>query len=112
MADPVTSVATAVQSVADLVGSILDRADRDAPIKEQNENLVTVQNAFAQNQLDSDAFRLFLDRLCNRAGNPLTPTGDVGVGRRELLHALLVNTINLIYERQLASRAFHKLTKG
>lgn len=112
MPDPVTSVATAVTSVADLIGGILDRADRDGPDKERDENIITLQNGFANNDLDSDSFRMFLDKLCNRAGTPLAPTGDAGIGRRELLHTLLVNTINLIHERQLSSRAFHKLIKN
>lgn len=111
MPDPITSVAGAVTSVADLIGGILDRADRDGPEKERNENIAILQNAFANNDLDSDSFRLFIDKLCNRSNNSLTATRDVEFARRELIHTLLVNTISLIYERQLASRAFNKLVK-
>lgn len=106
----VGAVAGAVTSVATLVEGILERADRDAPDEELQENLITIQNAFANNTLDSDIFRLFIDKLCNRSGSPLTPTGDPGIGRRELLHALLVNTSKLVYERRLAARAIAKLT--
>lgn len=103
--------AGAVKSVSNLVDGILSRSDRDGPDNEKEENIVTLQNAYAKNELDSDQFRLFIDRLCNKSGNPITAQGDVGAARRELLHVLLVNTINLIHERQLTSRAFNKLVK-
>lgn len=104
----VGAVATAVTSVTNLVDGILTRADRDAPDKEQHELTIELQNAFAQNELDTDKFRLWIDKLLNLTGNPLTPTGDVGVGRRELLHALLINSIRLVHERRLAARALTK----
>jgi len=106
----VGAVATAVTSIAQLVDGILSRADRDAPDKEQNEFIDALQNAFANNELDSDSFLAFVDRLLKLTGNPLTPTRDPGTGRRELLHALLINSINLVHERRLAARAFHTLT--
>lgn len=106
----VGAVATAVTSVVNLIDGILERADRDGPDKEEHEFTITLQNAFASNQLDTDGFRLWLDKLLNLTGNPLTPTGDVGFGRRELLHALLINSIRLVHERRLASRAIAKLT--
>lgn len=105
----VGEVALAVKSVSDLVDGILTRADRDAPDKEQNELTIILQNAFANNELDSDAFLKFVDRLCNLSGASLTPTRDPGTGRRELLHALLINTIHLIYERRLAARLINRI---
>lgn len=112
MADSdVGEVAGAVKSVSDLVDGILTRADRDGPDKEQNEFTTILQNAFAGNQLDSDEFRLFIDKLLNLTNNPLTPTGDIGFGRRELIHALLVNTISLIHERRLTARLINQMTR-
>jgi hypothetical protein len=105
----VAAVATAVTSVSTLVDGILSRADRDALQKEEHELTVELQNAFANNELDTDKFRLWIDKLLNLTGNPLTPTGDTGTGRRELLHALLVNSIKLVHERRLAARAVHTL---
>lgn len=103
--EPITAVANAVTSVTSLVDGILSRADRDAPDKEEHELTIELQNAFANNELDSDKFRLWIDKLLNLTGESLTPTGDPGVGRRELLHALLVNSIRLVHERRLAARA-------
>lgn len=102
---------SAIRSVGDLVQGILSRADRDGPDKEKEENIITLQNAYAKNEIDTDEFRLFIDRLCNKAGTPLVATRDVDFARRELIHALLINTINLIHERELSSRAFNKLVK-
>ena len=45
-------VAHAVGSITDLVGGILERSDRDGPQKQLDENLIQIQNAFAQNQTD------------------------------------------------------------
>lgn len=106
----VGEVAGAVTSITDLIGGILSRQDRDGPDKEFNENIRTLQEAFANNQLDSDNFRLFLDRLFIQSGAPLTPTSDPGVGRRELLHALLLNTISLIKERRYTARYVAAIT--
>lgn len=107
----VGDVALGVKSVSDLVDGILSRSDRDAPDKEQNELATKLQNYFADNQLDSDEFRLFIDRLLNLTNNPLTPTGDAGTGRRELLHSLLINTIALIHERRLTARLINQMTQ-
>jgi hypothetical protein len=104
-------VAGAVSSVSNLVDGILTRADRDAPDKEQHEYIVKIQNAFADNTLDSDEFRCFIDELCNKTGSAITPTRDPGTGRRELLHALLVNTVALIHERRLTAKLISKLIK-
>jgi hypothetical protein len=103
-------VAGAVTSISDLVAGILDRSDRDSIEKEKNENIVKLQNFFANNDLDSDAFRLFVDQLFNGANIPITPTGDADTGRREFIHASLLAAITLISERQLFNKAFQKIS--
>lgn len=100
-----------IGSIGQLADSILSRADRDHPDNQRNENISTIQNAFASNNLDSDEFRLFIDKLLNNSGYPITPTKDPSVGRRELFHALLVNTVQLIYERELFKRVVQSQQK-
>lgn len=107
----VSEIAGAVSSVSDLVAGILDRADRDGPQKELNENINRIQNAFAENDLDSDSFRLFVSRLCNDAGKPLTPGGDVHTARREYLHSSLLAIAELAYARKIIARIVAKQTK-
>lgn len=109
MADPVTSVATAVTSVADLIGGILNRADRDGPEKEYEENITTIQNAFGDNSMDSDDFRRFVSELCLKGGQSLTPTGDVSAGKREYLHASLCIIAQSIRDRKLLMKSIFAL---
>lgn len=102
------AISGAVASVSSLIEGILDRADRDAPDKELNENIIKIQNSFADNSLDDQwalAYRLF-----TYAGNPLTPGGSVGDTDRQFRHNALISLANLIYERRLAARAIAKLT--
>lgn len=109
MPDPVTSVATAVTSVADLIGGILNRADRDGPDKELNENITKVQNGFANNNLDEQwtmAYRLLAD-----VGNPLTPGGSVGDTDRQFRHNALISIAELKHAKQIIARLVFRLGK-
>lgn len=102
--DPTTEGLHLAGSIVDLTRDILDRADRDGPDKELNENLTKIQNAFAENQVDSDEFRAFIDKLFNSTGVTLTPTGDVSMGRREFTHAALVSVAELRYAKTILAR--------
>lgn len=109
--EPVTEGLHLAGSIVDLTKDILDRADRDGPDKQFNEYITKIQNAFADNTLDSDEFRLFIDKLCNESGQSLTPTRDPGTGRRELLHALLIIAATAIRDRKLMIKAIQALQK-
>lgn len=93
-------VAGAIKSVADLLKPLVEEGLAQRYDKEYHESIVTIQNAFAENSLDSDAFRIFIDRMCNEAAHPLTPTGDIKLGRRELLHSLLLIAAEAIRDRK------------
>lgn len=109
--DPLTEGLHTGGLVIELLAKILDRADRDRPDKEKNERYEKVQDGFENNLLDDDAFRAFVGELCRQSGRPITPTRDPGAGRRELLHTLLLNSIDLIHERELTKRALNKILK-
>lgn len=104
-------VSGAIRSVSDMVTGILSRHDRDEPQKELDENLVKIQNAFAENMVDSDEFRAFVDRLFNSTGHSLTPTGDIPMGRREFTHAALVAIAELKYAKAIIARLIANNTK-
>lgn len=105
--NPVSSVADAVTSVSLLVEGILSRSDRDRPDKEKNENIIALQNGFADN--DTDKLGVLVQLLLAKAGHPPTPSGDAGLYRREIFHALSLCAIELIHERQLVTRLVAKL---
>lgn len=107
----VGAVATAVTSVSNLIEGILDRADRDGPDKELNENIIKIQNGFLSVDPEFTDLGILVQLLLAQAGNPASPSRDPGIYRREIFHALLVSLAQLIYERRLAARAIAKLTK-
>lgn len=116
---PLVSLGSDVGAVAGMIGSglnliskLVSESDRDAIEKETYELTTELQNFFAANDLDSDAFRLFIDRLFNAANEPLTPSGSPDAGRREFIHQSLTLAIHAIRERKYFNRAFASLTSG
>lgn len=102
-------VAGAVSSVSDLIGGMLERADRDALEKEFNENIIAIQNSFADNNLDAQyrvMYKLFSD-----AGYPPTPGGSVGDAERQFRHTSFLIASQLIHERKLISRLIAQRSK-
>lgn len=97
-------VSETIASIVRLTSDILNRKDRDEPDSENEKLKSILQQAYVDLSLDSDEFRLFVELLCTSAGNPITPQRDVGTARRELVHALILNTIDLIRERRRSSR--------
>ena len=108
----VAAVAGAVTSITNLIGGILDRADRDGPDNELNENIIKIQNGFLSADPNLPELGVLVQLLLAKAGNPATPSRDAGLYRKELFHSLLISLAELIHERQLAARAFAKLTKS
>lgn len=102
-------VAAAAGSIVDLVGNLLNKADRDAPDKEFNENLIKIQNGYADN--DEDSLGILVQLLLLKAGYPPTPSRDPGLYRREIFHSLLIASAALIREREYAARYFASITK-
>lgn len=98
----VGEVAGAVKSISDLVGGLLERADRDGPDKKLHENKDNIQNAFARNSLD-DQWALYY-RLFSDAGYSPTPGGTVGETDREFRHHALHAAAELIYAKQIIAR--------
>jgi hypothetical protein len=98
----VGEVAQAVAKVTDLVANILERADRDGPEKELNENVNKVQNSFADNNLDGQWACAY--RLLNSVGHPLTPGGSVGDTERQFRHNAMIAIAELKYAKQILAR--------
>ncbi len=95
-------VARAVGSVTDLVGNILDRADRDGPTKELHEDITKIQNGFANADLDTQWASAY--RLLSDVGHPLTPGGSVGDTDRQFRHNALISIAELKYLKQIVAR--------
>lgn len=104
------AISGAVASVSSLIEGILDRADRDGPDKELNENITNIQNGFLSVDPELTELGILVQLLLAKAGNPATPSRDPGIYKREIMHALLISLAQLIYERRLAARAIAKLT--
>lgn len=104
----VGEVAGAIKSISDLVGGILTRHDRDEPDQHKAERLAVWQDGFARN--DVDVLGILVQQLLIDAGHPATPSGNPGLYKREIFHALGLACIDLVHERELARRAIAKLT--
>ncbi len=98
----VGEVAHAVGSITDLVGNILDRADRDGPTKTLNEDITKIQNSFIDANLDEQWAIAY--RLLANTGHPITPGGYVGDIERQCRHQFLIATAELKYLRAIVAR--------
>lgn len=94
-------------SITDLVKDILDRADRDAPSNQLNEDITKIQNGFADNNLDEQWICAY--RLLNDVGHSLTPGGSVGDTDRQFRHNALIAIAELKYARNIIGRLVSKL---
>lgn len=102
-------VAHAIGSISDLIGGVLNRADRDAPDKEKNENVINIQNSFASNNID-EQYRIYY-KLFTNAGLPPAAGGTVGEADRQFRHAALLIAAELIYAKRIIARLVAKSVK-
>lgn len=107
--DPLTEGLHLGGSIVDLIGGILSRADRDAPDKELNENIINIQNSFAHNDLD-EQFRIYY-KLFTDARHAPTPGGTMGTTDREFRHAAFLIAAELIYAKRIIARLVAKSVK-
>lgn len=97
-------------SIVDLTKDILDRADRDGPQKEFNEDTTKIQNSFAENNLDDQWIMAY--RLLNSVGNPIAPGGSLGDTERQFRHNALISIAELKYAKAIIARLLAIRTKN
>lgn len=102
--DPISDVAVAVTSVAELTNDILDRIDRDKPLKTLTDENTQIDNSFGPNgSLDRQwelAYKLLSD-----IGRPVTTGGTVGDVERQFRHNALICIAELKYLKTCLIRA-------
>lgn len=105
----VGAVAGAARSALDLATGILNRIDRDALVKDLNEDTIKIQNSFASNNLD-DQWKCSY-QLLNDVGHSLTPGGSVGDTERQFRHHALLSIAELKYAKAIIARLIAKRTQ-
>jgi hypothetical protein len=106
--DPVSSIAGAVGSVANLVEGILSREEKNFPNSEAENEDEQIRAAFASRNVDRQ-----WELACKLFGNVglLWPRPEsVEESERQFKFAALRCASQLHRERRLATAAFHKLT--
>lgn len=99
----------AVGSIIDLTKDILNRADRDGPIKELNEDQIKIQNGFADNNLDAQWACAY--RLLNSVGHSFASGGVVGETDRQFRYHALICIAELKYARAIIARMIDQQSK-
>ena len=113
MPDPVTAVATAVSSVADLIRPMVEEHLAQKYDNEHRERVIEWQNALADANFVTRADRMWelLHRMLLDAGYPPAPTWGTGANvsvPAALLHALALATMAKVRDDKYIARMIQK----